>query len=91
MKTKYIDLVEQTFEWPQEEFQLDKDNLLFHEIPLMDLVEKYGSPLKFTYLPKISQNIKRATAPKARTSAMCWRKLLKTTFTLKLPPLTISI
>ena len=60
MKTKYIDLVEQTFEWPQEEFQLDKDNLLFHEIPLMDLVEKYGSPLKFTYLPKISQNIKRA-------------------------------
>ncbi|MFM7725453.1 MAG: arginine decarboxylase, partial [Flavobacteriales bacterium] len=55
-----MDLVEQTFEWPQEEFQLDKDNLLFHSIPLMDLVEKYGSPLKFTYLPKISQNIKRA-------------------------------
>jgi arginine decarboxylase len=60
MKTKYIDLVEQTFEWPQEEFRLEKDNLFFHDIPLMDLVEKYGSPLKFTYLPKISQNIQRA-------------------------------
>jgi arginine decarboxylase len=60
LKTKYIDLVEQTFEWPQEEFKLEKDNLLFHDIPLMELVEKYGSPLKFTYLPKISQNIQRA-------------------------------
>jgi arginine decarboxylase len=37
MKTKYIELVEQTFEWPQEEFQLDKDNLLFHGIPLMEI------------------------------------------------------
>ena len=26
----------------------------------MDLVEKYGSPMKFTYLPKISENINRA-------------------------------
>ncbi|GAL75241.1 biosynthetic arginine decarboxylase [Nonlabens ulvanivorans] len=26
----------------------------------MELVEKYGSPLKFTYLPKISDNIQRA-------------------------------
>ena len=48
MKTKYIELVEQTFEWPQEEFQLDTDHLLFHGIPFMELVEKYVSPLKFT-------------------------------------------
>jgi len=60
MKTKYIDLIEQTFDWPQEEFRLEGDELLFHNIPLMDLVKKYGSPLKFTYLPKISQNIQRA-------------------------------
>ena len=60
MQTKYIDLVEQTFDWPQEEFRLEKDELFFHDIPLMDLVKKFGSPLKFTYLPKIGKNIQRA-------------------------------
>jgi arginine decarboxylase len=61
MNTKYIDLIDQTYYFPQEEFKLaDNENLTFHGIPLMDLVEKYGSPLKFTYLPKISQNINRA-------------------------------
>lgn len=60
MKTKYSDLINQTFYFPQEEFKLNKDNLLFHNIELMGLVEKYGTPLKFTYLPKISENINRA-------------------------------
>ena len=60
MNTKYIDLIDQTFDFPQEEFKLDTDNLRFHGIPLIELVEKYGSPLKFTYLPKISENINRA-------------------------------
>ena len=59
MKTKYIDLIEQTFDWPQEEFTMDGDQLLFHGIPLMDLIKKYGTPLKFTYLPKISKNIQK--------------------------------
>ena len=60
MNTKYRDLIEQTYEFPQEEFQVEDNNLVFHDIPLMQLVEKYGSPLKFTYLPKISENINRA-------------------------------
>ncbi len=60
MNTKYIDLIDQTFDFPQEEFTLDNNNLQFHGIPLNELVEKYGSPLKFTYLPKISENIMRA-------------------------------
>ena len=60
MNTKYIDLIDQTFDFPQEEFTLDKDKLQFHGIPLFELVKKYGSPLKFTYLPKISENIMRA-------------------------------
>ena len=60
MNTKYIDLIDQTFDFPQEEFALNKDNLQFHGIPLIKLIEKYGSPLKFTYLPKISENIMRA-------------------------------
>ncbi|AJA70100.1 arginine decarboxylase [Myroides odoratimimus] len=57
MNTKYVDLINQTFYFPQEEFKLNKDNLQFHNIDLMGLVEKYGTPLKFTYLPKISENI----------------------------------
>jgi arginine decarboxylase len=60
MNTKYANLIDQTYHFPQEEFQADDSTLLFHGIPLMELVEKYGSPLKFTYLPKISNNIQRA-------------------------------
>lgn len=60
MNTKYIDLIDQTYHFPQEEFKLEGDNLMFHDIPLKQLVEQYGSPLKFTYLPKISDNISRA-------------------------------
>ncbi len=60
MNTKYINLIEQTYDFPQEEFTLEDSSLKFHDIPLIDLVEKYGSPLKFTYLPKISENINKA-------------------------------
>lgn len=60
MNTKYIDLIDQTFDFPQEEFKLQNSQLQFHGIDLMKLVEEYGAPLKFTYLPKISENIQRA-------------------------------
>lgn len=60
MNTKYFDLINQTFYFPQEEFTLNKDNLQFHNIDLMKIVEQYGTPLKFTYLPQISNNINRA-------------------------------
>ena len=60
MNTKYTDLIEQTFDFPQEEFQTENGNLLFHNIDLAKLVKQYGTPLKFTYLPKISENINRA-------------------------------
>ncbi len=60
MKNKYIDLIEQTLEFPQEEFSLSDNELMFHGISLMDLIKQYGTPLKIYYLPKISQNIQRA-------------------------------
>lgn len=60
MKIKYLDFVQQTYDFPQEEFSLDADKLLFHGISMLELVEQYGSPLKFTYLPKISENIQKA-------------------------------
>ncbi|WP_019037634.1 arginine decarboxylase [Psychroflexus tropicus] len=59
MNTKYIDLISQTYDFPQDEFSLKNDELHFHNIDLMELVRTYGAPLKFTYLPKISDNIKR--------------------------------
>lgn len=60
MNTKYIDLINQTFYFPQDEFKLEDKTLHFHDIDLMQLVEDYGTPLKFTYLPQISNNIGRA-------------------------------
>lgn len=60
MRTKYIDLISQTYEFPQEEFHVEEGKLFFHDIPLMDIIKQYGTPLKITYLPKISQNIQRA-------------------------------
>ena len=60
MKDKYIDLIEQTFDFPQDEFSVEDNELNFHDIPLMELIKQYGTPLKITYLPKISQKINRA-------------------------------
>lgn len=60
MNTKYIDLIDQSFYFPQEDFKLEDNHLQFHDIDLMALVEQYGAPLKFSYLPKISDNINRA-------------------------------
>jgi arginine decarboxylase len=60
MKNKYIDLIQQSFNFPTEEFQLEENTLVFHEMYLMDLIKQYGTPLKFHYLPKISENIKKA-------------------------------
>ena len=60
MKNKYIDLIDQTYYFPQDEFTLEGDELRFHDIDLMELVRRYGAPLKFMYLPKISENIQKA-------------------------------
>lgn len=62
MKTKYKDLIDQTYYFPQEEFSMEEDCLQFHGIDLNQLVETYGTPLKFNYLPKISENINKVHA-----------------------------
>ena len=60
MKNKYIDLIEQSFEFPNEEFSVENGELNWFDIPLMDVIKQYGTPLRIAYLPKISQNIQRA-------------------------------
>jgi arginine decarboxylase len=56
----YKDLIEQTFDFPNDEFKVVDNDLYFNEVPLMDIIEEYGTPLKLTYLPKIGEKVKLA-------------------------------
>lgn len=60
MKVKYLDLIEQTFDFPTSEFEVIDNELYFHKIPLMDIIKQYGTPLKISYLPRISEQIQKA-------------------------------
>jgi len=60
MKNTYFDLVEQSYYFPQEGFDLRNDYLTFHGISLKHLINKYGTPFRFIYLPKIGEQIKKA-------------------------------
>lgn len=60
MKNRYLDLIDQTFYFPSFGFNLTNNDLTFYGIPLMDVIEKYGTPLKLTYLPKIGEQIQKA-------------------------------
>ncbi len=60
IKNSYFDLIDQTFYFPQEGFDIEDGNLVFNGVPLMYLIKKYGTPLKLTYLPKIGTQIKKA-------------------------------
>lgn len=60
MKNTYFDLIDQSFYFPQEGFDIKNDHLTFHGISLKHLIEKYGTPFRFIYLPKISDQIKKA-------------------------------
>ncbi len=60
MKNKYSDLINQTFQFPQDEFTVEDGELYFHDIRMMDIIDQYGTPLKVTYLPKISSQIQKA-------------------------------
>ena len=60
MKVKYSDLIEQTIDFPTDEFSLDGENLLWYGVDLMELIKQYGTPLRLAYLPKIDENINKA-------------------------------
>jgi arginine decarboxylase len=57
---RYFDLIDQTFYFPQEGFDIEDGYLLFNGIPLHYLIKKYGTPMKVTYLPRIGSQIKKA-------------------------------
>jgi len=61
MNNTYTSLVNQTFHFPQEGFELnDNGYLQFNDLDLKKIIEKHGTPLKLTYLPKIGMQINKA-------------------------------
>ncbi|MES2689250.1 MAG: arginine decarboxylase [Bacteroidota bacterium] len=60
MKNKYIDLINQTFYFPRHGFEVKNNQLHFHGVDLMELIKEYGTPFKFTYLPKIGAQINKS-------------------------------
>lgn len=60
MNNSYSNLINQTFNFPQEGFEVKDDELYFNDIPLMDIIKQYGTPLRISYLPKISSQIQKA-------------------------------
>lgn len=60
MKNTYFDLIDQSYYFPQEGFDLRDEYLTFHGISLKHLIDKYGTPFRFIYLPKIGDQIKKA-------------------------------
>ena len=59
-RDRYVDLIEQSFYFPTEEFNVINNELFFHGVPLMKIIKEYGTPLKLSYLPKITHNIQDA-------------------------------
>ncbi|MEO5564418.1 MAG: arginine decarboxylase, partial [Chitinophagaceae bacterium] len=60
MNNTYNDLVQQTFNFPQEGFELKDGYLQYNNVDIKALIDKYGTPLKLTYLPKIGMQIKKS-------------------------------
>jgi arginine decarboxylase len=60
MKNTYFDLIDQTYYFPQDGFDIKDGYLYFHGVSLQHLIEEYGTPFKLTYLPKIGDQIKKA-------------------------------
>lgn len=60
MKNRYFDLIEQSFDFPQDGFELENDTLAFNGVSIQNLIEKYGTPFRLIYLPKIGEQIDKA-------------------------------
>ena len=59
VENRYSELVDQTFHFPQEDFYTENGELFFHGIAIMDIIKQYGTPLKLSYLPQISNQIQK--------------------------------
>ena len=60
MKNSYKELIEQTYYFPQEGFDLHDGTLHFNGIDLKKIIDTYGTPFRINYLPKIREQIQVA-------------------------------
>jgi len=60
MKNSYKKLIEQTYYFPQEGFDLHDGTLHFNGIDLKKIIDTYGTPFRINYLPKIREQIQEA-------------------------------
>jgi len=60
LNNKYIDLIQQTYDFPQGSFKVEDSHLWFNNIPLKELAQQFGTPLKLTYIPRIGEQVERA-------------------------------
>lgn len=60
MNNNYRDLVHQTFDFPQPGFDVKENYLQFNGLDMKRLIDKYGTPFKLTYLPKIGEQVAKA-------------------------------
>lgn len=60
MKNSYRELIDQTYHFPQDGFDLKNDYLQFNGVDLKTLIGKYGTPFRLTYLPKIREQIRKS-------------------------------
>ena len=61
MKRRFIDLLSQTYTWPQPGLDVSKHGTLkFHGVDLFDLARTHGTPLRFHHIPSISRAVSRA-------------------------------
>ena len=59
MKNSYFDLIDQSYYFPQEGFDLQNGYLTFYGLSLFHLIEKHGTPFRLMYLPRIGDQIKK--------------------------------
>jgi len=59
MKNSYKELIEQTYYFPQEGFDLHDGTLHFNGIDLKKIIDTYGTPFRINYLPKIREQIQK--------------------------------
>src|ERR1700709_453333 len=56
----YQEFLDLSVGFPQDGFEIIDDELYFQDLNLMEMIETYGTPLRFTYLPMITKKIQQS-------------------------------
>lgn len=56
----YHEFIADTYPFPCEEFKVVNNELWFNDVNVMEIIEKHGTPLRISYLPKINSQVQKA-------------------------------